>query len=113
MEGLDKDGYKFIRKTKKPFGHKVIGHKSGTFSDNRILIYIHNRREPKLPDFTRFLNDFRTFIKTTEGEKGIGVKGGFFLVDKSCPKRLLKGLKEVLKQSSDLAKKVKIVQLKN
>lgn len=110
-EGLNKAEYKSIRKAKKPFGSRIIYHKKGTFSDKRILIYVYSRKEPRLPDFTKFLNDFRRFFKTTE-EKGISAKGAFFLVDKSCPKRLLKGLKEVLKQSSDLAKKVKIIQLR-
>jgi hypothetical protein len=109
-EGIIKDGYKFIRKAKKPFGYRVIGHKGG-WTEKRILIYVHTKKTPTPSDFDKFLVDFEKFHKTNE-EK-YNVEAGYLLLG-SCPKRLLQAFKtSILKHASpDLRKKVKIVQLK-
>ena len=66
---------------------------------------------PRLPDFSKFLGDFERFIEKHESD--YNVEAGFFLVSESCPKKLLQGLKMVLKHSfEDLRKRVKIVQLR-
>jgi len=111
-ESLIKEGYKFIRTSKKPFGQRIIAQKSGLVSNKRVLIYKYTKKVPKLPDFSNFLKDFEHFINTSE-ESGYGVKAGFFLVGESFPKKLLQGFRTVLKHSTeDLRKRVKILQLK-
>jgi hypothetical protein len=109
-EEIIKDGYRFIRKTKKPFGYRVIGHKGG-WNEKRILIYIHTKKTPTPSDFDKFLIDFEKFCKTNE--KNYNVDAGYLLLG-SCPKRLLQAFKtSILKHASpDLRKKVKILQLK-
>jgi len=109
-EELSKEGYKFIRKAKKPFGYRVIGHKGG-WTEKRLLIYIHMKKTPTPSDFDKFLVDFEKFYKTNE-EK-YTVEAGYLLLA-SCPKRLLQAFKtSILKHASpELRKKVKILQLK-
>jgi hypothetical protein len=110
-EKLSKEGYVFIRKAKKPFGYRAIGHKKmGIRTDNRILMYLHTRKEPAPRDFIAFLKDFEKFIKANHN---FDVKAGLFVVDKSCGKRLLQGFRTVLKTAGeDVRKKVKIVQVR-
>jgi hypothetical protein len=110
-EGLTKSGYEFIRRAKKPFGYRAIGHKKmGIRTDNRILMYIHTRKEPAPRDFIAFLKDFQKFIKANDN---FDVKAGLFIVDKSCGKRLLQGFRTVLRTADeDIRKKVKIIQVR-
>lgn len=111
-EELIKEGYKFIRTSKKPFGQRIVGHKSTHMrTEKRVLIYRHTRKVPNLEDFSNFLGDFERFIEIHE--VNYDVKAGFFLVGEKCPKKVVQGLRTVLKHSSeDLRKRVKIIQLK-
>jgi hypothetical protein len=111
-ENLIKEGYKFIRTSKKPFGQRIVAHKGGKWSEKRVLVYDHSIKVPNLTSFSSFLRDFERFIKTYESN--YDVKNGFFLVSKNCPQKLVQQLKTILKTSSeDLRKKVKVVQLEN
>ncbi|MCJ7631703.1 hypothetical protein MUP77_04780 [Candidatus Bathyarchaeota archaeon] len=110
---LLKDEYKFLRRTKKPFGIRAIAQKRMSLgrADKRILIYIHVRKTPTPKDFMNFLKDFEKFIKSNESS--YDVKNGYLIVDKSCPKRTLQGFRTVLKTAAEeIRKKVKIVQVR-
>lgn len=110
IEELKDTGYKLIRKEKKPFGYRIIGHKGG-WTEKRILVYVHTKKVPTSSDFDKFLVFFEKFFKTHEAK--YTVEAGYLVLG-DCPKRLLQALKTgILKHASpDLRKRVKIVQVK-
>ena len=112
---LINEGFKFTRILEKPFGQRIVCNKSSRLrTEKRILIYNFARKQPSLVDFSKFLTDFKRFMK--KGENGptfYDVEVGFFLVTENCPKDLLEAFKIVLKHGSEDVKMVKVVQLKS